>query len=503
MHQNPRVNPLPNSGLATRLHWLLVPALCAALMHLTPVANGQASLSTLRGTVTDASGAVIPSAVIALRDPATRVPVRQERADSQGNFELIDLKPGTYRLTCEASGFKAFVADDVVLESGGTRRLDIHLSVGEATTQEVTVTAVGAAVIETETGTIGGAFDNHQHQDVPLIDVYPSPSAMLTTLPGIQGGNAQRINGQNTNQISQSFDGLINDQTGGQSSNTEFFQEVTAVTVNAPADSSRVASYNMTTKRGENTLHAMAYYKLFTSALDARNPFSPTKLAYLQHEWQLEMGAPIIKNKTFFYGTWFSQRIPLGSFGTANVPTPQERGGNFSAFAAIKDPLTGQPFPGNVIPANRISPVSTAFQNLYFPLPTSPGLVNNLYFHFPFNTDLYHGDWLLARIDHNFSNKNSFYVRWLERRTPYVLQDGLPAEVWTRLREHHQFAVSDTHLFSPTFLNTLQLGLAVDHIADGGPRKTESRPPAGQRSSRLRASKGRIPATSSDRERRR
>ncbi len=477
MCQNLAIRPVLIPAQPTRCNWLFAFVFCAVLMNEMPVAHGQASLSTLRGTVTDASGAVVPSVVIALRDPATRVPVRQESADTQGNYELIDVKPGTYRLTCEAPGFKPFAADGLILESGAVRRIDIRLSVGEST-QEITVTA-GAAVIQTETGTIGGVFDNKQHQDVPLIDVYPSPSSMLTTLPGIQGGNSMRINGQGTTQISQSFDGLINDQTGGQSSNTEFFQEVSAVTVNAPADSSRVASYNMTTKRGENQIHGMGYYKLFSSVFDARNFFSATKLPYLQHEWQLEMGAPIIKNRTFIYGTWFSQRIPLGSFATATVPTSQQRSGDFSSSTTVvKDPVAGLPFPGNVVPANRISPVSAQFQNLYFPLPTSPALVNNLFFTFPFNTDLYKGDWLLFRIDHNISSKNSLYVRWLMRRTPYVLQSGLPAEVWTRLREHHQFALSDTHLFSPSLLNTFRMGLAVDHISDGG-QEAGVTPPGG------------------------
>jgi hypothetical protein len=478
MYQKPTNDRVWNSRASKWIRWLSVLTIFAAWLNMTPVTNGQASLSTLRGTVTDSSGAVVPSAVIVLTEPATGVEVRRQSADSQGNYELIDVKPGTYTLRCDAQGFKRYAADDVILASGDIRRIDISLSIGEAT-QQVTVMA-GAAVIATETGMIGGLFNNQQHEDVPLVDIYPTPSSMLTTISGIQGSTGSlRINGQNTNQQSQTFDGLQNDQTGGQSSNPEFFQEISAVTVNAPADSPRVASYNMTSKRGENTIHGMAYYKLFSSAFDARNFFAARKTPYLQHEWQIEMGGPIIKNRTFIYGTWFSQRIPLGSFATATVPTAAERGGDLSVFTtAIKDPLTGQLFPGNIIPANRVSSVSAQFQNLYYPLPIASGLVNNYSFLFPFNSDLYKGDWLLGRIDHNISDKNSLYVRWLMRRTPYVLQNGLPAEVWTRLREHHQFALADTHMFSPHLLNTFRLGLAVDHISDGG-KEAGITPPGG------------------------
>ena len=94
----------------------------------------------------------------------------------------------------------------MILASGDIRRIDISLSIGEAT-QQVTVMA-GAAVIATETGMIGGLFNNQQHEDVPLVDIYPTPSSMLTTISGIQGSTGSlRINGQNTNQQSQTFDG--------------------------------------------------------------------------------------------------------------------------------------------------------------------------------------------------------------------------------------------------------------------------------------------------------
>src|SRR5437879_6482600 len=182
----------------------LAAAISLMLWSGAPPVNGQASLASLRGTVTDSSGAIVPNASITLKEPATGAQVRQQMADGQGNYELIDLKPGTYRLTCEMASFKPYVADNIILESGQVRRIDVLLSVGQAT-QEITVSA-GAAIIETESGTIGGLFNNQQHADVPLIDIYPSPSSMLTTVPGVQGGTGSlRMQGQSTTQQSQGF----------------------------------------------------------------------------------------------------------------------------------------------------------------------------------------------------------------------------------------------------------------------------------------------------------
>jgi len=219
-----------------------------------------------------------------------------------------------------------------------------------------------------------------------------------------------------------------------------------------------------------NSFHGVASYKLYDSILNARGYFFDNKTPYLQHEWDLEAGGPIIKDRTFFYGQWFAQRIPLGTPNNANVPIQLWRQGQFTN--TIIDPQTGQPFPNNTIPANRISPVALAFQNKYYPVPTGANanllpINNNYSFTFPFNSDLYRGDWLSGRVDHNLTQKNSLFGRWLMRRTPYVLTNGLPDLFWTRLRRHQQWAAGDTHVFSPQLLNTFKFGLAFDYIVDG------------------------------------
>jgi carboxypeptidase family protein len=460
----------------------------AFLLIVSSSVLGQTGLSILRGTVNDQSGAVVPGAEISVTELATNIKVRAIATDSNGNFEIPDLKPGSYRLRAEKLGFKPFVAGDLLLDGGQTRRVDIVLQVG-ATTEEVTVKA-GAEVITTDNGTISGGFDKNKFQFTPLVDVYPSPFAMFSTLPGIQGnGWDLRVSGQGRNQYSQGFDGIDNDLSGEQSNNFNFFQEATIVTVNATADSSRLGRYNMVSKRGQNQWHFMGYYKHFNSALNSKYFFETAKTPFIQHEWQGEASGPIIKDKTFFYFSWMQQRIPTGFFYRANVPTENMRKGNFSEFAdPIRDPrLAGRCeatpanptaginyqeacFPNNIIPTARFSSVSSRLQDLYVPSPNVPGanqFVNNFGWVHPFHYDYYQADWPFLRLDHQLTANNQIFAHWIRRKTPYVLVSNLPELTWTRLRDHRQLVIGDTHVFSPSLVNTFTFGRSTDFIEDG------------------------------------
>src|SRR5215813_4766420 len=319
----------------------------------------QTALSVLRGTVTDPNGAAVPGVKIAVTDLATNIMVRTVTTDGNGNFEIPDLKLGSYRLNAEKAGFRAYVADNVLLDAGQTRRLDFALPVGEAT-ETVTVEA-GAALITRESGTIGGEIDKKKFTDQPAVDVYPSPLSMLTTVPGIQGNGWNIvISGiSDRNKQTWAMDGVANDTTGDQNDNPNFFATVQVTTVIPGADSARSVNFNMVSKRGENQFHGAAFYRHFNSALNSRGFFDPKKAPYIQHEWDGEITGPIWKNHTYFFFSWFHQSIPLGSPIQRSVPTLKMRQGDFSQFAtAIRDPLTGQPFLNNIIPANRINPVS-------------------------------------------------------------------------------------------------------------------------------------------------
>jgi hypothetical protein len=444
---------------------------CTIVLGVLLLAPGfaQTISSSIRGTVKDSSGSAVIGAQVTLSEPSTGQVVRQATSNSSGDYEFDELKTGTYELHCDAANFKTFVAQNILLDSGQTRRVDPVLAVGA--TQSQVVVLADAAVINTESAEITDTFDAKQNDRAPLVNIYPTPYSLLTTASGVQGGYGSYpvINGEQQTQQSQSFDGIPNDLAGEQNNNSSFFDELSAQTVLAPAESAVPASINLVTKRGSNDLHGIASYKIYDSVLNASNYFPPPKTPYLQHEWNLAVGGHILRDRTFFYAEWFAQRIPLGTPVIANVPTPDWRNGIFSQ--PIKDPQTGKPFPNNTIPQNRISPVALAFQNTYIPAPTgsyaSLPPVNNYPFVFPFNSDLFKGDWPMGRVDHNLTKNNSLFVRWMMRQTPYVLNNGLPSLIWTRLRRHQQWAAGDTHIFSPSLINSFRFGLSYDYVIDG------------------------------------
>ncbi|MGI4755675.1 MAG: carboxypeptidase regulatory-like domain-containing protein [Janthinobacterium lividum] len=456
----------------SRLYASLFPSTNATLPLLlllgsTALSAAQSVNATLRGTVMDATGSVVANAQVEIYEPLTGQKVRETTSTTAGDFEISELKPGTYELRCGSSGFKQFVAQNIVLDSGQIRRINPTLALGSAA-EEVTVSA-GAAVISTESASISGLFTAKQHDESPQVTIYPTTYALLTTLSGVQGGKGSPIaNGQTQQQQSQTFDGIANDLQGNQSNNAYFFEQVSASLFNAPAESAVPVQINLVTKRGSNAFHGRASYRIYDSVFNAKGYFDTRKSPYLQHEWDLEGGSYIWRDRTFFYGQWFAQKIPLGYQTRASVPTAAWRSGIFSG--TIVDPLTGLPFPNNTIPAARISPVSKAFQDNYLPAPNvgaAGSSVNNYAFQFPFNSDLYRGDWPLARIDHQVTKSNSFFARWLMRQTPYVLNNGLPALVWTRNRRNQQWAAGDTHVFTPQAVNEFRFGYSTDYTIDG------------------------------------
>lgn len=458
-----------------RLVFSIVALLCPAVVF------AQADRATIRGTATDPTGGVVPKAEITALELATNTVARTVNTDEAGNYEIADLKPGAYRLKADAAGFKSFVAENLVLEAAQVRRVHIVFQVG-ATTESVTVEA-GVALITTETGMLGGTITAQNLKDSPQVLPYPSVYAILSTVPGIQGSGWQvRISGQAPLQTSQGFDGIENDRFGGNTNNVNFYDDVQVATANNTADNARVSSFNMTSKRGSNRFHGMVYYKHFNSALNAMAFFDSRKTPFIQHEWQAEASGPIFKDKTFFYASWFAHRMPLGSSVQATVPSLPMRRGDFSEFnlasQVIQDPLTAAnasgartPFPGQIIPANRFSDVSRKTQDTYLPEPNrgNPNVfsTNNFSFVHPFHYDFYRGDWPFFRVDHNLSSNNTLYVRFLMGYFPYILSRNLPKFTWTRLRDHRQWAISDTHVFGPSLVNSFRMGILPNLGRDG------------------------------------
>jgi hypothetical protein len=375
------------------------------------------------------------------------------------------------------AGFKKFVVEDVVLQSSQVRRVDVVLEVGEVTT-EVTVSAAAAA-IQTEQGKIGSDFNAAQrYWDLPVPgNAFSGTYAILAVLPDVQrepgDWGSPRFAGQGGNQVHMAQDGVKEETLNSQTVNMEAVAELKAVAVNNTAEYARPGFFDTITKSGTNDFHAEASYYHRNSALGARNFFAAEKAKVIYHTFNVSGAGPIIKNKTFFYALWNGERVPGGFNYLSNVPTDKMRGGDFSQLLplgeVITDPLTGNPFDGNIIPSERLSGVAQQVQDDFFPHANVGGadaLVNNLAWIHPYPDDQFRADVLSARIDHRLSSKNSLYGRVQAYLPRYLLAGGYPALAFTRLRQSHSWVITDTHVFSPTVVNVFTFGGNRDGIKD-------------------------------------
>ncbi|MCI0620667.1 MAG: TonB-dependent receptor [Acidobacteria bacterium] len=443
----------------------------------SPKLWGQLLVSTIRGTVADPTGAVISGAEITVLNLGTNIG-RSVRTNEAGDFEIPDLARGTYRLTATQVGFKTLVAGNIILESNQIRRIDVTLELGEVTT-EVTV-AADAAVITTDTAKIQGSFGAKKLDEAPWVGDGRNPYWVMVTLPLVQntgGLYGFQVAGLPSGQVQAAIDGVPGDGTALQGNYAYAMQEIAVVTGNNTAEYPRAAYVSFVTKGGGNPFHGVAEYWHQNSALSARDFFAATKPKVLFHTMSAEFSGPIRKDKTFFFFAWMGQRWPASSFYLRSVPTNAMRQGNFSQLLSLstpvvlRDPTTSSPFPGNVIPSSRLNATSLQVLQKYLPAPNlgSPGaLTNNFGFLFPRPTDLYSINGFEERIDHKLSQKNTIYGRLLQDKPLYVIGGNYPALTRTRVRSNFSMIIQDTHIFSPSLVNTARFGLYRPNLSDGG-----------------------------------
>lgn len=435
----------------------------------------QITLSTVRGTVTDPSSAVISGAQISLVNVQTNQH-REVETNQNGDFEIPGVQRGTYRLTATHTGFKSFIADQIIIEASEVRRVNVAFELGSVGS-EVTVNA-GAAVIQTDTSKLQTAINTTKHFDTPIVGSVATldPSLFITTAPLVSQTNGvwgSQWAGQSSSQIQEGQDGHTNDDAVNQLNDILDVQEVTVVTVNNSAEYARVGYVNLVTKSGSNEFHGRAAYFHQNSALAARNFFADEKAKQLTHTISVSVSGPVIRNKLFFYASANILRIPGKSFYLRDVPTDPMRQGDFSQLLAgsnpikIVDPLTNQPFDGNIIPANRISPVAQAVNQNYLPAQNRAGLNNNYGFMFPYPDDYSLRKDFTQRLDYQINDKNRLTGRLVENRGLYVLPSNFPDFTWTRVRSNLHMVVEDTHIFSPTMVNSLRVGLYKEKVDDG------------------------------------
>ena len=434
-------------------------------LALVPATTAQTSKALISGIVTDGSGAVIANAKITVTDVQRNLDYRTESNDA-GLYRVIELTPGVYRLTAEASGFRTYVLDSIPLSTQQNASLNITLEVG-AVTERIEVTATGP-LLEASSATLSSVVENKKIIDLPLNNrnVY----SLLRLVPGITPSTPNSESDFFTSTIRFSINGgkeSLNDiQLDGVTAmvqsdiqgiygasaipSVEGIQEFRVQTNSYLAEYGRSGGgqVTMVTKSGSNDYHGSAFEFLRNSAMDAKNFFlnrtGGRKASFQQHQYGASVGGPIIKDRTFFFGLYERRLVKSGSFSQFTVPTAEQMAGDFSntrnangTLRVIYDPFTTgpnadqpgrfvrTPFPGNRIPAAMFDPVAVKTMALY-PKPNQAGLAftnqNNLAIQ---KVPRSPTDRFDMRIDHNLSENRRMFVRYNRFK-----QDTAAADFW-------------------------------------------------------------------------
>lgn len=393
--------------------------LCLALIALAAAPCGAQTTASIFGTVTDESGAVIPDAKVLATNTLTNE-VRAARSNEVGNFSMPALPVGAYTVRCELEGFRTWIQQGIELSLNRNARLDIKLTVG-ALSEKVTVIS-DAPLVEATSSEMGALVDQRRVVDLPING--RNALSLLSLVPGakqfqtsnLQGfiENRASVNGARPENSNWLLDGGDNTAPlrnyGNDVPNPDAIQEFRVITNNYDAEYGRSsgAVVNVITRSGGNQYHGSAFEFLRNRSLNARNFFEPNTTPLVQNQFGGTFGGPIRRDKTFAFGTYQEFRVRTTAFrNTARVPTAAERQGDFSQSVdrqgravTVRDPLTSQPFPRNVIPTGRLSPVAVNYLKLAIPQPNLPGNGANLEQRASNPRD---NKQFLAKIDHLFS----------------------------------------------------------------------------------------------------
>lgn len=444
-------------------------AVCLLLVSTSPV-NAQVSTSTILGTVTDRSGAVIPNAQVTVTNIQTNFS-RTVATNESGQYSVRFLPTGAYRVEASADGFKKFSQSGIILDIERSARVDPVMDLGTIT-ETIAVTS-DAPLVNTTTASIGRTVDNDQILNLPLVNrnVY----SLLTTTPGVElteSGNAfgfpeQRtlINGssyQGVGAVNYFLDGGNNTtglrNTGNSAPNPDAVQEFRVITNSYGAEFGRFAGgvVDVITRSGANSLHGSLFEFLRNDKLNAKTWSALTKPPLRRNQFGGTLGGPIRKDRTFVFGSYSGLRQRQVQFrNTAIVPTPLERLGDFSASARKPtDPSTRQPFPDGRIPASRVDPTARRIVDQYIPLANLPGNFFETTQPEPFDTDE-----VQVKIDHALSPAHQLTGSYFLNKGSNLeaLAGNLP---WSERRfswKQQNFNASDTWTISPSSINQLRL----------------------------------------------
>lgn len=392
----------------------------------------QSDAGGLRVLVVDGTGAVLPGAEVAVTSVATNV--KDTRiSNEQGYASFTPIPRGTYVVDVSLPGFQPVRVRDVTVDVQQDRLVRAVLDLSQVNeTLEVTAQA---APIQSEEGSLGQTIKGEVAVELPLAARRYSDLALLA--PGatnstlnteIRGPGWFTVNGTSHTQNNFILDGFDNNQgtTNMQSLSSQVVQpspdaigefKVQTNSFSAEFGRSAGAVVNVSLKSGTNALHGSGWYYNRDDALAAKswraNLLDQPKDDLSWNQYGATLGGPVVRDRIFYFGHYEGFRSNRSAFFLTQVPTLEQRSGMFPF--AVRDPLTGEPFPNNTIPADRIDPLGAKLVNLY-PEPNLPGrvvaggrTVENFGVSRPHTEDTHKFD---VRTDYYLSQNDRLFVRY-------------------------------------------------------------------------------------------
>lgn len=453
-----------------------------SLLLLTTAAlilRGQTLDTGILGTVTDPTAAVVAGATVTIVQPATGF-TRTVTTLADGKYEVRYLTPGEYTVEVKAAGFRTERQRNIILQIGQQARIDFTLQVGEVS-ESIEVAATGL-LLQTESAVLGEVVATERIVNLPLNGRNFLQLSILT--PGVRV--VEESNGERTRVIANGSRDIwmqvnINGITAvnNRANFVNFYPSIDAIqefkvqsgNYSAEYGGNAGANINLQLRSGTNAFHGSLFEFLRNNKLDARGYFRPEPLpkdVLRRNQFGVVVSGPVRKDKTFFMLGYEGVRSAIERAGTAVVLTPEQRRGDFSALSTpIVDPLTGNQFPGNIIPANRLNPVSVRLINTYMPLPNVAGAANFA----GVTQNVVNIDQGLARIDHNFGSKDQLSFHYIYSARDFPNTELNPNFFYNATFPNSSLGIQHVHTFSPTLLNELRFGWHRGNIAKFSPRQ--------------------------------
>jgi hypothetical protein len=472
------------------VRWVLGLLLGALIVPV--LASAQAVTGTIIGRVTDSSGAVVPGVTVTLTNTGTKL-TRVVTTDTDGEYSAPSLPTGKYSVSAEISGFRAVTMSNVDLGVDQRVRIDVTLEVG--TVSEAVTIEARSPLVQTSSSELGTTVNEEQIKTLPLngrnfVSLTRTIPGVVRGIPGANidgaGSLAWRAsasfsaNGLRPRDNSYILDGVDNNETWLQT--VVIFPSVDALeefklqtsTYSAEFGRSLGGVVNLQIKSGTNNVHGSAFEFLRNDRFDANNFFNNRagrpKPDFKQHQFGGTLGGPVFKDRTFFFANYQGYRVQQGQTFLSTVPSDLMRQGNFSEInRAIYDPLTHQPFGGNVIPADRFDPAARNVMQQLIPAPNTAGtrsstgqIINN----YLINPTLERQDNQFdLKVDHSLLPNNRLFVRYSYEKTHRFLPATLPhGDAGATFGagdgniKAQGLAFNDTHTMSSSWLNEFRFG---------------------------------------------